>query len=129
MFVREDPRARDADGSVDLWLVRTDGGEARRLVGFAEPVWSPDGRRIAVVRQGTKREAGIFLLRARGDRARRLTRGLDDDPAWSPDGRRLAFRRGLQLGDVYVVDVDGRRLRNLTRTQRLDEREPDWRPD
>jgi Tol biopolymer transport system component len=81
-----------------------------------------------MVRQGTRREAGLFLVGGRGGRARRLTRGLDTQPAWSPDGRRLAFRRGLLTGDIHVVDVEGRGLRNLTRTTKLDERDPDWRP-
>jgi Tol biopolymer transport system component len=110
-------------------LVPRQGGRSRLVGrGFVEPAWSPEGRRIAVVRQGTKSQAGIFLLGARSGRPQRLTRGLDSQPVWSPDGRRLAFRRGLLLGDVYVVGANGRGLRNLTRTLRLDEREPAWRP-
>jgi hypothetical protein len=44
------------------------------------------------------------------------------------DGRTIAFRRGLFVGDIYLVNVDGSRLRNLTRTPKLDERQPAWRP-
>jgi TolB protein len=57
-----------------------------------------------------------------------LTRGLDTAPAWSPDGRKIAFRRGLLVGDIFVVNADGSNVRNLTRTPKLDERQPAWRP-
>ena len=58
----------------------------------------------------------------------RLTRGVDTAPAWSPDSRRIAFRRGLLVGDIYVVSIDGSHPRDLTRTPRLDERQPAWQP-
>ena len=112
-----------------VFVVPWRGGRSRLLArGFVEPAWSPDGRTVAVVRAGTPREAGLFLVVARGGRPHRLTRGLDTQPEWSPDGRRLAFRRGDANGDIYVVGADGRGLRNLTGTPRLDERDPDWRP-
>jgi Tol biopolymer transport system component len=116
-------------GVTGAFLVNAEGGRPKLLArGHVEPVWSPDGRSIAVVRQGTPRQAGLVLVAAVGGRPRRLTRGLDTEPVWSPDSRRLAFRRGLLTGDIYVVNADGRGLRNLTRTPWLDEREPDWRP-
>jgi Tol biopolymer transport system component len=112
-----------------IFVVPGRGGSPRLLArDFVEPAWSPNGRLVAMAHQGTRREAGLFLVGAGGGRARRLTRGLDTQPAWSPDGRRLAFRRGLLTGDIYVVGVEGRGLRNLTRTARFDERDPDWRP-
>jgi len=112
-----------------VFVVPWRGGRTRLLArGYVEPAWSPDGRRVVIVRQGTRKEAGLFLVGRGGGRPERLTRGLDTQPGWSPDGRRLVFRRGLLTGDIYVVDVEGRGLRNLTRTPRLDERDPDWRP-
>jgi Tol biopolymer transport system component len=112
-----------------VFVVPWRGGRSRLLArGYGEPAWSPDGRTVAAVRAGTPREAGLFLLAVRGGRPHRLTRGLDMQPEWSPDGRRLAFRRGDANGDIYVVNADGRGLRNLTRTPRLDERDPAWRP-
>jgi Tol biopolymer transport system component len=55
----------------------------------------------------------------------RHTRRAELLPVWSPDGRRIAFTGyvGAPLGgadyDVYVMDADGRRVRNLT-SGRLD---------
>jgi Tol biopolymer transport system component len=124
-----DGRTIALSGQAGIALVPSRGGRQRLVArGFVEPAWSPDGRRIAIVREGTRREGGIFLLPRRGGRPQRLTRGLDSQPAWAPDGRRLAFRRGGLIGDVYVVDAGGGRPRNLTSTLRLDEREPAWRP-
>lgn len=124
-----DGRLLGYSGARGATLVPWRGGRPRVLgKAFVETAWSPDGHWLALVREGAAREAGVFLLRTAGGKPRRLTRGLDTELAWSPDSRKLVFRRGLLIGDVYVVDVEGRGLRNLTRTRQLDEREPAWRP-
>ena len=116
-------------GAPGVLVVRAAGGRPRVLSrGDEAALWSPNGRRLALVRAGTPREAGLFLAAPDGRRRKRLTRGLDSEPSWSPDGLRIAFRRGLLVGDIYVVNADGSNLRNLTRTPKLDERQPAWRP-
>jgi TolB protein len=112
-----------------VFAVKLADGRPRLLSRLDEQaIWSPDGRGIALVRSGTARQAGIFLAALDGRAKKRLTRGLDSEPTWSPDGSRIAFRRGLLVGDIYVVNADGSGLRNLTRTPKLDERQPAWRP-
>lgn len=63
----------------------------------------------------------------------RVTDPQDDHGGtWSPDGRRIAFwRRTLRrpVADIYVANADGTRLRNVTRTAREAEFDPDWSPD
>jgi TolB protein len=54
---------------------------------------------------------------------RQVTRG--SQPAWSPDGRRIAFTR---LGEIHVVDADGRNERRLT-TMAQPGAFPAWSPD
>jgi TolB protein len=116
-------------GVSGVFVISATGSRPRLLSrGDEDAAWSPDGQRVALVRAGTPREAGIFLAASDGRGRQRLTRGLDSEPTWSPDGQRIAFRRGLLLGDVFVVNVGGSRLRNLTQTPKLDEREPAWRP-
>jgi Tol biopolymer transport system component len=60
---------------------------------------------------------------------------IDENPAWSPDGSKIVFTRGIrnpQTGnyerDMYIVNVDGSGLTQLTATA-TDERTPDWSPD
>jgi dipeptidyl aminopeptidase/acylaminoacyl peptidase len=75
----------------ELWTVPVAGGAARRLTAGphdAAPVWSPDGSRLAFLRDGQ-----VHVLVRDGGEPQQLTdlpRGAGA-PAWSPDGHRLAF--------------------------------------
>ena len=54
--------------------MRSEGGRAKRLTkkGGERPVWSPDGRQIAFVRQARDGGRYLWVLNRRGGRARRL---------------------------------------------------------
>jgi Tol biopolymer transport system component len=59
----------------------------------AQPAWSPDGMRLAFVRDGD-----VWTIDATGSNARRLTAdGVNSLPVWSPDGTRLAWLKGMTL--------------------------------
>lgn len=59
---------------------------------FNEPVWSPDGSRLAIALE-TGYALDIFTVTRDGGTFRNLTRHGSNDvwPAWSPDGRYLLF--------------------------------------
>jgi dipeptidyl aminopeptidase/acylaminoacyl peptidase len=69
----------------------------------SDPQWSPDGRRLAFVRDDE-----IWIVDADGSRLTRVVArpGGGTSPRWSPDGHRLAFlsrRRGWS--QVWVIDA------------------------
>ena len=89
----------------------------------ALPIWSPDSRRIALVRYRGGQKADIYVMNADGSGLRRLTRGDGSVyPIWSPDGRRIAFVRVQPsqkhpsgLWEVWVMNADGSGQRRLAR--------------
>ena len=76
-------------------------------VQWADPRWSPDGSRIAAVRQSRGRSE-IVILDSDGKQidAFGATRAINSSPSWSPDGRHIYFsseRSGSP--QIYVADV------------------------
>jgi Tol biopolymer transport system component len=80
------------------------GGGTRTVIRHAlDPIYSPDGSRIAFVRKSSLKGGSgdasttldLFIARADGGGVRRLTSGAKDDvfQSWDPSGERIAFVR------------------------------------
>lgn len=125
-------------------LLRAQGlSESRALTesGFhtVAPAWSPDGTRIAYLRQDAHGFPGVWVMNADGTAQRRLARNVfsfatsGSSLAWSPDGARiyytkLAVRRGSSiLNDIYAYDL--RQDREIRVTRGLRARDPHPSPD
>jgi tricorn protease len=81
----------------ELWSVPRSGGEAHVLASgmdlLADPIFSPDGSRVAF--SGTyDKNTDVYVVAASGGQPRRLTYHPDPDIAvgWTPDGGSVLFR-------------------------------------
>jgi AraC family transcriptional regulator, transcriptional activator FtrA len=132
-------------GDASICVANADGSAARMIVAFIsdvfqDPVWSPDGKRLAYVRwtnDGTAERSHIWTVNADGSNPLPLTTSLPGNqnmPAWSPrlaDGsERIAFVQDVNTQPrIWSVRVDGTGLRQLgTRSDAYD-LQPAWSPD
>ena len=105
-----------ADGNVDIYSMRPDGSDIRRLTFDAaidrRPRWSPDGARIAFV-SSRAGDDEIFVMDADGSDVVQVTHDdvRDWDPSWTPDGR-ILYEQYADNGfgcpcEIRVTGVDG----------------------
>ncbi len=114
-----------------VWLAATDGSTPPHQLtsgehGDSQPVWSPDGRRLAFTsRRSTGSDAATLHVVPIGGPGETVTvcerpEGIEQ-PAWSPDGRHLAFASRERTG--RYSDGDDERARPPRRIDRLWSRE------
>ncbi len=112
-------------GSPQIYVMDSEGANLRRISTQGSyndgAAWSPDGTRLAyATRRGGTFNIAITDLVTLETSLVTAGRSSDESPVYSPDGRKIAFASTRTYGrrretQVYVVDVDGANLKQLTR--------------
>lgn len=82
----------------ELWVVSADGSRNRLLTEGSGARWSPDGARIAFLREGEPKGSQIFVRWMDAEGAESQITRLENPPSqieWAPDGGSIAFRAVL----------------------------------
>jgi Tol biopolymer transport system component len=126
----------DRGGATGVYMMNADGSGQTRLTEKSSynfgAVWSEDGTKVAFnsYRDG---QSEIYVMNADGSNQIRLTNSAigSYQPAWSPDGTKIAFRGydSQANADIYVVNIDGTGLTNLSNDPNDPSYTPSWSPD
>jgi TolB protein len=116
----------DRDGNRELYVMKADGSDVRRLTADPAvddwPAWASNvrlhgGSEIAF-ESNRNRNLDIYSILPDGSDRRRLTDDPNRDfaPAWAPDGMRIAFVSDRDGADdeIYVMNADGTGQTRLT---------------
>ncbi len=126
-----------------IHVMNIDGTDVTQLTPWemqaVEPDWAPSGTHIAFndnVCPICFQFANLWIMRDDGTEMVQLTEDFGDNlrPTFSPDGTKLTWTNdpppGGDLGDedIYVMNLDGTGVRNLTKSPEVDDFGSVWRP-
>jgi dipeptidyl aminopeptidase/acylaminoacyl peptidase len=92
----------------DLWIVNSDGSQNRFFMQGGNGLWSPDGQKVAFMKEGEPKGTQIYVkyLGVEGEPTQ-ITR-TEKTPShmkWSPDGSYLAFTMFVEENDKIKIDI------------------------
>jgi TolB protein len=131
---RDDPQPFECSAcNSDIYAVDATGTSIVRLsfdpAEDRNPVWSPDGMRIAFASTRDAGKSQIFVMDCDGSDVIQLTKGPNAaaHPAWSADGQRIAYIQTDYTAecdpsiycpqDIYSMNLNGSHLIRMTNTE------------
>lgn len=123
----------DRDGNLEIYTMSPDGANqenrSNHPAGDFDPVWSPDGTRIAFVSNrgdGVHEGQFIFVMAADGSDVVQVSQESESKfPDWSPAGNQIAYS---SRGEIYLLDLTSETETNLSNSPEWDE-QPKISPD
>lgn len=122
--------------SNSIYLMNIDGTNKELIISDgSNPIWSPDGKRIAYISRGEIGSPQIFVTNDNGSDSKQLTdtylRSWDSgfppfgnyNPHWTSDGKKIVYQSDVNDGmpEIYIMNSDGSHQKRLTDTERRNE--------
>ena len=117
VFAAYDGRVPGPSGD-NVYVLDVDTRRVEQLTDFGarDPVWSPDGTRIAFT-SGRDHAYDVFVMDDDGGNIRNLTddENLQHYPSWSPDATTIVFAQGpgVWKQELYAMPADGGARRRI----------------
>lgn len=129
--------ASDRDGDFELYTMNPDGSGVTQITHNPAfdfwPNWSPDGARIAFLRDEGGGDNDVYVVNADGTGELRLTNTptrVEFSPAWSPQGDKIVFDGCFNypscISQIYTISPTGAGEMPLTSIG--NNSKPDWQP-
>lgn len=101
--------------SVGIFVMNIDGSDLRFIKNGSSPVFSPDGKKILYQKFIPPYDEGLYIMDIDGSEDKFLSLiPFQTSPRFSPDGSRIIFSKFTTNFDIYLINVDGSNLINLT---------------
>ena len=104
----------------DVWVLDVASGKERKLIDNAfNPVYSPDGKHIAVDASWAASRR-IWMVDRQGHNPQQITTDTSEEvvhvaPSWSPDGKKIAFQNMVRTKfDIRVVNLESKEMSWIT---------------
>jgi TolB protein len=122
--------------SAGVYLMNIDGSDKQMIIPEgSNPIWSPDGKKIAYISGGDYGCPQICVANDNGSDSKQLTNTYlpswdsgfppfgNYNPHWTPDGTKIVYQSNVNDGmpEIYIMNNDGSHQKRLTDTERRNE--------
>lgn len=125
-FNTHQPRFSPDDSKIIFWgnvgtdgegvvVMESNGDNVRFIAQGYYPEFSPDGKRILFQKFIPPYDEGLYIMNADGSNEMFLSLiPFQTSPRFSPDGSKIVFSKFTTNFDIYLINIDGSNLVNIT---------------